>query len=55
MKSYIKPSYELENIEAQDVVLASVLVEDLGTGTLGEITGKKVQASMSFDSLFGLR
>lgn len=51
MKSYIKPSYEIENIEAQDVVLTSIGIEYIGEGTLGGITGAKGQVAMSFNDL----
>ena len=51
MKSYIKPSYEIENIEAQDVVLTSIGIEYIGEGTLGGITGSKGQVAMSFNDL----
>ena len=55
MKQYVKPTYIIENVEACDVILTSMLIEYLGEGTLGGITGNKAQASMSFNDLFGNR
>ena len=55
MKKYVKPSYMLEGVEVDDVILSSILVEYIGEGSLGEITGNKAQASMSFENLFGNR
>lgn len=51
MKNYIKPSYELEEIEATDVVLTSIGIEYIGEGTLGGVTGPKGQVAMSFNDL----
>ncbi|MBO4983965.1 MAG: hypothetical protein J6D23_07885 [Clostridia bacterium] len=55
MEKYIKPSYIKEYVEACDVILSSMLIEYIGEGSLGGITGNKAQASMSFDALFGNR
>lgn len=51
MKNYIKPSYELEEIEATDIVLTSIGIEYIGEGTLGGVTGPKGQVAMSFNDL----
>ena len=51
MKNYIKPSYELEEIEATDVVLTSIGIEYIGEGTMGSVTGAKGQVAMSFNDL----
>ena len=55
MKRYEAPAYQWESIEAQDVILASMTITTVGEDTLGNITGAKAQASMSFDDLFGSR
>ena len=47
MKKYIKPTYEMEGIETEDIVLASQ-IQDAGTGTVGGVTGNKG----IFESLF---
>lgn len=48
MEKYIKPTYEVEGIETEDIVLASK-IKDAGTSTLGDVTGEKGV----FESLFG--
>lgn len=55
MIKYVKPTYEAENVEAQDIVLASAMVQLVGEGTLENITGLKAQVSMDYSSLFGNR
>ena len=55
MIKYVKPTYEAENIESNDVILASPVIELVGEGTLGNITGNKAQISMDYSALFGNR
>ena len=55
MRKYETPVYQPEDIEAQEVILASMTVSTVGEGTLGSVTGFKAQASMSFNDLFGSR
>ena len=52
MIKYVKPTYETEGVEAEDVILTS-LVQLVGEGTLGNITGTKAQVSMDYNALFG--
>ena len=52
MKKYVKPAIEFEGVEANDIILTSISVEEDGTATLGEVSGKKANASMSFEKLF---
>ena len=53
MNKYVKPTYEKETVEVQDVILASLTVEFVGNGTLGKISGVKAAVSMAFDKLLG--
>ena len=55
MNRYVKPAYEVEAVEASDVVLASLSIIDLGEGTLGNITGNSANVSVDFSQLFGNR
>ena len=51
MKKYIKPLYEMERVETEDIVLASLQVSDQEV-TVGNVTGKKVSFDVSFDDLW---
>ena len=51
MKGYIKPTYERESIETEDVILSSVTIQAIGEDTLGNITGQKAVASTLFSSI----
>ena len=51
MKEYIKPTYEMEGIETEDVVLAS-RIRDAGEGTVGNISGEKGILDTLFESIF---
>ena len=55
MKKYIQPTYKMEGVEAEDVILTSASVIYVGEATLGNITGSKVEVSTSFDDLFAVR
>ena len=55
MIKYVKPTYETEGVEVNDVILASALLQFVGEGTLGNITGNKAQISMDYSTLFGNR
>ena len=56
MKKYVKPSYDAQQVDVNDVVLASMVMTDVGIATLGSITGEKVEVATSFESLlFGTR
>ena len=50
---YIKPNYETEVIEANDIILASI---DLGNGaTLTQIDESTAQVGASVNDILGLR
>ena len=50
---YIKPNYEKEVIEANDIILASI---DLGNGaTLTQIDESTAQVGASVNDILGLR
>lgn len=51
MKKYIAPSYEVQNVETNDIILASA-IKDAGEGTVGDITGSKGVFESSFTSIF---
>lgn len=55
MIEYVKPTYEKEGVETSDVILASLGINHVGVGTLGNITGAKAEVSASFEDLFGTR
>lgn len=51
MKKYIKPLYEMERVETEDIMLISLQVSDQEV-TVGNIMGKKVSFDVSFDDLW---
>ena len=51
MKKYVMPLYEAENVNTSDVIMASMIITDLGTSTLGTITGEKAGVATSFENL----
>ncbi len=51
MIKYIKPTYEREGIETEDVILASMNIVAAGEDTLGDITGQKAVAYTLFSSI----
>ena len=51
MKKYVKPSYDVQRVDVDDVILASMVITDAGVATLGSITGEKAEVSTSFESL----
>ena len=56
MRKYIKPSYEMDCIKTEDIILTSMNVTSVGVATLGTITGDKANVSTNFeDLLLGLR
>ena len=55
MIKYVKPTYEMEGVDVNDVILASPVMDLVGEGTLGNSTGNKVQVSMDYSALFGNR
>ncbi len=55
MIEYVKPSYDVEDVETKDVVLTSAMVQLVGQGTVGNLTGPKAEMSMDYSSLFGVR
>ena len=56
MKKYIKPSYEMDDVKTEDIILGSIMITGAGVDTLGGITGEKANLTTSFESLmFGLR
>ena len=55
MMKYEKPSYDKEAIETEDVILASLAVQIVGEGSIGNISGTKGQLSMNYSDLFGNR
>ena len=55
MIKYVKPSYETEGVEAEDIILASSVVQLIGQGTVGNLTGPMAEMSMDYSSLFGNR
>ena len=57
MKNYISPSYELENVEAKDIITASSIIEDNGEATYKDtqgntVTGNKGTFSGWFSDLY---
>ena len=57
MKNYISPSYELENVEAKDIITASSIIEDNGEATYQDgqgntVTGNKGTFSGNFSDLY---
>ena len=56
MKKYIQPSYEMEGVKTEDIMLTSIMISSSGSDTLGSITGERANLTTSFeDLLFGLR
>lgn len=55
MKNYVKPTYKMEGVETEDVVLASLMVKNAGVDTLGNITGDKGLFEADFGDIFGVR
>ena len=56
MQKYTKPSYEMDAVKTEDVILTSLTVLGVGVSTLGTITGEKANLSTSFeDLLLGIR
>ena len=53
MKKYISPSYEMDGVETQDVMLTSPAIRDAGTDKLGSIEGNKGVFQTDFDFIFG--
>ena len=57
MKNYISPSYELENVEAKDIITASSIIVDNGEATYKDgqgntVTGNKGTFSGNFSDLY---
>ena len=50
MEKYTQPSYIVEQVEVNDIVLASSL-QDAGQGTVGNITGDKAIFSNDFSAI----
>ena len=49
---YTRPTYEMQEIEAKDIITVSstsVQIEDAGEGTVNDITGKKGVVTSFFD------
>lgn len=55
MIEYTTPSYEKEGIETNDVIASSAMVQLVGQGTVGNLSGPKAEMSMDYSSLFGVR
>ena len=51
MKNYVKPSYEVQGFEAEDIMLTSIISE--GEATVGAVTGNKGTVAALFDKIFG--
>lgn len=50
MKEYIKPTYEMEGVETNDVIMASI--QDAGTDVVGGVSGKKGIFETLFEEIF---
>ena len=55
MKNYVKPTYKMEGIETEDVILASIMVRDAGTATMENITGEAGIFEVDYSNIFGVR
>ena len=55
MEKYIKPSYVVEGVETEDVILASIMVKDGGVAVLGSIEGEKGLFEADYNDIFALR
>lgn len=51
MRKYITPTYEGEEISVDDIVLSSK-INDVGEGTVGNISGDKAVFENNFNSIF---
>lgn len=49
---YEKPTYNKEEMEVSDVILASSTISNAGEGTLGGVSGDKGVAEVPFGSIF---
>ena len=55
MKKYIQPTYKMEGVETEDVILSSIMIKDAGTATVGNITGEKGLFETDFSDIFAVR
>ena len=53
MKKYVQPTYEMEGVETEDIILASSGIQSAGTDKLGSIEGNKGVFQTDFDFIFG--
>ena len=53
MKNYVKPSYEAQGFEAEDIILTSIVNE--GEATVGTVTGIKGTVNAVFNKLFNFK
>ena len=51
MTKYVNPTYYYENVEVEDIILASGIIDN-GTSSLGDIKGDKGSAQFNFSDIF---
>ena len=51
MKKYVNPTYTVEQLQVEDIVLSSGIINN-GTSSLGDIEGDKGSAIFDFSDIF---